>query len=139
MKIKIKRKKRFDVSDSGALSDLAFLLIIFFIVIAVFNINRGFILGLPKKNSSKLVNTEEIIKVTLTSTNEILYQDNPVEMAQLEEIIDERLRIKPNMTILFKVSPEARYQDVVYIVEAVRKRDVENFSFSMLKPGADGE
>ena len=48
----IKRPPRRNIEDSsssGALNDLSFLLIIFFIVIAGFNVNKGFLLNLPSK------------------------------------------------------------------------------------------
>ena len=48
----IKRFVRHNVEDagsSGSLNDLSFLLIIFFIVIAGFNVNKGFLLNLPSK------------------------------------------------------------------------------------------
>jgi biopolymer transport protein ExbD len=41
--------------DSGASSDIAFLLIIYFIVIAGFNINNGFLMNLPEKNSTRFI------------------------------------------------------------------------------------
>ncbi len=128
----IKRKKRrIDIAESGALSDLAFLLIIFFIVIAVFNVNNGFLLGLPQKNSTRIVNTEDIIKINLHADGKILMDREPVTISIMEEIITRNLEDHPNMTILLKINPEVTYQKVVSIIEIVRKLEVENFSFSM--------
>ena len=55
-----------DSSSSGALNDLSFLLIIFFIVIAGFNVNKGFLLNLPSKEKPLIVNNEDIIKCSLS-------------------------------------------------------------------------
>jgi hypothetical protein len=41
MRIRVARKKPVDPIESGSLSDLAFLLIIYFIVIAGFNVNEA--------------------------------------------------------------------------------------------------
>ncbi|MCG8568790.1 MAG: biopolymer transporter ExbD [Spirochaetes bacterium] len=133
MKIKVKRRKRIDVADSGALSDLAFLLIIFFIVIAVFNINKGFMLSLPQKNSSKIVNTSDIIKIFINNDGQIVYDDKIITHLELEDIVAQRLKIRPNMTFLLKIDPEAQYQNMVTVVDIVQKLDVDNFSFSMSK------
>lgn len=133
MNIKRKGKKGLDFADSGALSDLAFLLIVFFIVIAVFNINKGFILGLPQKGSTKIVNVEEIIKVSLDENNDLLYKDRKLTLDELKILVSDRLEIRPNMTFLLKIKPETAYQNVVNIVDMVRELDVENFSFAMIE------
>ena len=133
MKIKRKQKKILNIADSGALSDLAFLLIIFFIVIAVFNVNKGFILGLPQKGSTKIVNVEDIIKVILTKNNELIYNDQKINLNEVEKLVKERLEVRPNMTFLLKISPETRYQNVVNVVDTILTLNVDNFSFSMIE------
>jgi biopolymer transport protein ExbD len=119
MNINRKKIKELSVSDSGALSDLAFLLIIFFIVIAVFNINKGFILGLPQKQSTKIVNVEEIIRVNLTKDNKLFYKEQEYSLKQIEEMVKEKKAVRPDMTFLLKIDPEARYQDVVNVVDVI--------------------
>lgn len=131
MKIKRKNKNSRGIGDSGALSDLAFLLIIFFIVIAVFNVNKGFILGLPRIDSARLVNVEEIIKVYLNENNKLFYEDKEITFDEMEDLVKENYILKPDMTFLLRVHPEARYQDFVNVVDRIRKLEVENFSFSM--------
>lgn len=131
MHITTKRKKRIDVAESGVLSDIAFLLIIFFIVIAVFNVNTGFILGLPRKNSSKIVNVEDIVKARLEQDGSLLYENRRITLDFLENTVVERLKLRPNMTFLLTIHPDTPYQYVVDIVNLVRKDQVENFSFRM--------
>lgn len=131
--MKRQKRKSLNIADSGALSDLAFLLIIFFIVIAVFNINKGIILGLPQKDSTKIINVSDIIKITLNENNQLIYEDKNINLNQIEEIIKDRLKVRPNMTFLLKISPEAKYQDVVSVVDTVLRLNVDNFSFSMIE------
>ncbi|HOF01711.1 MAG TPA: biopolymer transporter ExbD [Spirochaetota bacterium] len=135
MKIKISRRKGIDVLGSGSLSDLAFLLIVFFIVIAMFNINKGFILGLPQKNSAKILNVKDILRINLNEKGEVFLKENVVPIEEVEREIKDILTINPNLTVLLKIHPDVNYQKVVSVVEAVRKLNVENFSFSMLREG----
>jgi biopolymer transport protein ExbD len=136
MKISVKRKARIDIAESGALSDLAFLLIIFFIVIAVFNINSGFLLGLPRKDSTKIVNVDEILKVSLSREGEFILRGKPASKDALEAAARETLRTHPNMTFLLRIHPDTPYQRVVDVIDLVRSLGVENFSFSMEEGGA---
>ncbi len=131
MKINSRKKRKIDIAESGALSDLAFLLIIFFIVIAVFNENNSFILSLPQKNSTRIVNSEDILKFTLEENGSIYFSDQVISLVFLDEIISENLKVHPNLTVLLKIDPDVRYQMVVSLIEVVRKLEVDNFSFSM--------
>lgn len=131
MLIKRGKKSALNPSDSGSLNDLAFLLIIYFIIIATFNVNQGFILSLPQKSSSKIVNTEDIIRVNLDETGNLYFDKRKIDYKELEEIIVDKLKIRPNMTFLLKIHPDSAYQNVVYAVDIVKKLKVDNFSFSM--------
>jgi len=131
MKIKKVNKKHFDPAESGSLNDLAFLLIIYFIVIATFNINKGFLLVLPQKSSMKIVNVEDIIRVNLDNGGKLFYHNREINISELEETVIDRLKIRPNLTFLLKIDSDAPYQSVVSIIDTVRKLNVDNFSFSM--------
>ena len=131
MQIKIHKRKNINALDSGSLSDLAFLLIVFFIVIAVFNVNMGFLMDLPKKNSSKLVNISDIIKIELTGDEKYLYENSEISEQDLINIVKERVKERPNMTMFLSIDPMADYQAVVNVIDIVRANKVENFSFRM--------
>jgi len=137
MKITRKKRNRIDIAESGALSDLAFLLIIFFIVIAVFNVNKGFLLKLPKKDSHKIVNTEDIFKISLRQNGTLFVKNQNITLSEVESNIVALKAERPNMTFLLQIDPEARYQHVVEIVELVRNIGVDNFSFNMKKSKLD--
>jgi len=135
MKIRTRRKNKFDLSDSATLSDLAFLLIIYFIVIAVFNVNSGFLLGLPRKNSTKLVNVDDLVRIELDRDGRLLLKGEPVEAARLEEIVSETKQARPNMTFQLRIHPDVPYQEVVNVIDLVKKLEVDNFAFTMAGEG----
>ena len=120
-----------DSSSSGALNDLSFLLIIFFIVIAGFNVNKGFLLNLPSKEKPIVVNTNEILKCELDQNGALFIDGQEIKLEALSKKISEKLRTHPNMTFLLTINPETHYQNVIDVVAAIRKLKVENFSFRM--------
>jgi biopolymer transport protein ExbD len=73
----IRRRKRRGYGDSGASSDLAFLLIIYFIVIAGFNVNKGFLLTLPAKDSQRLIQRDELLRFNLDSGGALSSRGRP--------------------------------------------------------------
>jgi biopolymer transport protein ExbD len=117
--------------DSGASSDIAFLLIIYFIVIAGFNINRGFLMNLPEKDSTRFILKDDLLRFELDSAGTILYQGQAADAAAAEEIIRAAATARPNLALVLNADPEAPWQRVVSFVEIAQKTGVDSFSFTM--------
>jgi biopolymer transport protein ExbD len=132
--MKIKRTKR-RVFDSGSvLSDLAFLLIIYFIVIAGFNINKGFLMRLPAKNSTRVLLKEDILRFELDGEGAVLFEGRAVTLTEAEERIAAALAKRPDPAVLLTISGYAAWQSVVSFVELTGRLKVNSFSFKMKEP-----
>jgi biopolymer transport protein ExbD len=117
--------------DSGASSDIAFLLIIYFIVIAGFNINRGFLMNLPEKDSTRFILKDDLLRFELDSTGAFFYRGQAADTAAAEKIIRAAAAARPNLALVLSVDPEAPWQRVVSFVETAQKTGVDSFSFTM--------
>jgi biopolymer transport protein ExbD len=117
--------------DNTASSDIAFLLIIYFIVIAGFNINEGLLLSLPAKDSLLTLPRDTILRYELDGAGGILSGGARIGIAEAELAMREGLSANPNLAILLTVAPGAPWQSVVSFVELARKLDAESFSFRM--------
>ena len=115
----------------GALNDLSFLLIIYFLVIAGFNTNFGFLLNLPSHDKPLIVQKEDLIRLNLISSGDLYYKEEILLMSDLELLLSENIKVHPNLTVALSIDPETAYQSFVETIEVIRKEDVENFSFVM--------
>ncbi|MDR0723424.1 MAG: biopolymer transporter ExbD [Treponema sp.] len=139
MQLKLGRKrKRSRFEDAGASSDIAFLLIIYFIVIAGFNINKGFIMHLPAKDSTRLILKEDLLRFELDDTGTLLYQGTVMELAAAEQEIQAAVMVNPNLAVVLNIAPRAPWQQVVSFVELAQTLEVDAFSFSMKDEPAPG-
>jgi biopolymer transport protein ExbD len=129
MRFHRRRQKAF--VDSGASSDIAFLLIIYFIVIAGFNINYGFLMNLPEKDSMRLILKDDLMRFELDRTGSLRYQGETVDPAAAERRIRLAVAIRPNLAVVLAVAPETPWQRVVSFVELVQNLKVDSFSFSL--------
>ena len=121
-------------SSSGALNDLSFLLIIFFIVIAGFNVNKGFLLNLPVKDKPRIVKTDDLMKCHLVADGSIMLDNKRLTLEELRTAIAEKKAEWPNMTFLLLIDGNTEYQQVVDIIYEIKQQKIENFSFKL-----DGE
>jgi biopolymer transport protein ExbD len=131
--MKILRKKKNDFLESSAASDLAFLLIIYFLVIAGFNINKGFIINLPGKDSTRLILREELLRFDMDSKGEIYHNEEILTIPKARTIIQNAQKANPNIAVIITIDSQAHWQNVVSFVELAQDLQIDSFSFSMKK------
>jgi biopolymer transport protein ExbD len=129
--LKIKRRNRIAGSESSAASDVAFLLIIYFLVIAGFNINQGFLMNLPAKDSTRLILRDDLMRFEMDGSGAVFYNGEKFELPQTEREIRRAIAAHPNLAVVLSIDGKAPWQQVVYFVELAQKLKVDSFSFNM--------
>jgi biopolymer transport protein ExbD len=117
------------------MSDLAFLLIIYFIVIAGFNVNKGFLMNLPAKDSTRLILKEDLMRFELSDSGSLVYQGREIDAAFAESEMRSGLAFRPNLAVVLTISPQCPWQQVVAFVELAQRLKADSFSFTMRKDG----
>jgi biopolymer transport protein ExbD len=135
--MKLKRRVRQGFNDSSASSDIAFLLIIYFIVIAGFNVNKGFLMNLPAKDSTRLILRDDLLRFDLNAAGEVIYQEQVRDMAFATGEIRSAAAANPNTAVILTIDPQSPWQKVVAFVELAQDLKIDSFSFSMKKDGAE--
>jgi len=131
--MRINRKKKYGFLETCAASDLAFLLIIYFLVIAGFNINKGFIMNLPAKDSSRIILRDDLLRFDMDSAGDIYHSDQSITINNARSLIQTAQRRNPNIAVIITIDAKARWQNVVSFVELAQDLQIESFSFSMRK------
>jgi biopolymer transport protein ExbD len=129
--MKLTRRKKIPFGDSSASSDIAFLLIIYFMVIAGFNVNKGFLMSLPARDSTRFILKDDLLRLDMDRTGAIRYQGEGIERAAVEGEIAAAARAHPNLAVVLSIDPDTPWQDVVSFVELVQKLEITAFSFTM--------
>ncbi|MDR1216624.1 MAG: biopolymer transporter ExbD [Treponema sp.] len=129
--MRIRREKRNPPEASSASSDIAFLLIIYFIVIAGFSVNRGLLLNLPEKNSTRLLLKEDILRFDMDGAGVVSINGNRLDNDGVEQNIRQTIAERPNVAVVLEIAPSAPWQSVVSFVELAQNLRVDSFSFVM--------
>jgi biopolymer transport protein ExbD len=131
--MKLKRRSKGGFADSSASSDIAFLLIIYFIVIAGFNINKGFLMNLPAKDSTRLIQKEDLLRFDMDGAGNIAHNETLVDISEAGRLIRSAQAVNPNIAVILTIDPLAQWQRVVSFVELAQDLQIDSFSFSMKK------
>jgi len=131
--MKLLRRKKIGFLETCAASDLAFLLIIYFLVIAGFNVNKGFILNLPGKDSMRMILREELLRFDMNSHGELMFEDKVISISRAKNEIQTAQKMNPNIAVIITIDENAKWQNVVHFVEIAQDLRIDSFSFSMKK------
>jgi len=118
------RNKR-DVSFSMAsMSDLVFLLLIFFMLTSTLVAPNAIKLLLPSSNSKTM--SKQTITVYINKVRNIYVEDRRVDPSNLENILLSQLRNEKAGSVVLRADKTVPVQDIVTVIDAVNKINEKN-------------
>ncbi len=121
----IKRKTR--VSDeipAASMSDIAFLLLIFFIATTIFDVEQGITLLLPGVGGKTTkVNPKNVMRITTDASGGIFIDGNPVQAEQIEGMTRQRIAENPKTIVSIESDPESRYSTMIQVLDEVKQAE----------------
>ena len=129
MKIKIGTSKA--AKDfSGAMTDISFLLIIFFLVTTIFMTAEGILLKLPEPDAEpQRLHINEILLIEIINSDEyIINRTTAVTRGGLPEQIHSGITRLSDPVLVLDVSGPVSYQDVLDVLEISKDAGISKFS-----------
>lgn len=134
------RRKRKDMGGipTSSMSDVAFLLLVFFLSTTKFDIKKGLGINLPaaSQNAQKKVKLkdENITKVWIDADGMITLKtkenEETVSMNQLESKVRKLVYDNPNMVVSLKTDRKSKYQNMVKALDRLQAAGAEKISLS---------
>lgn len=107
---------------TASMADIAFLLIIFFMVTTVFSATKGLDFKLPSdEKSPPEAETEDAIFFKILADGTILADCKPVEGPDIIPYIQPKLENWPNKPIIIYSEPDAPYQGMVVVYDELMR------------------
>ncbi len=132
MKIRKTSKTTSEVNLSSS-SDIAFLLIIFFMVTSAFIFRDGIHMVLPSKaKKPQIVKDRDKIQTVQVNVDKITLNNKKVTIAGLEEKIKIALEKDADTVVLLKVHKDVRYQKMITVVDALKVVGAKKLSLRMM-------
>ena len=129
----MKKKKKGALGEitMASTSDVAFLLLIFFIVTTIFAAEQGLTLVLPgKQKETDVVKVKEsnIATIFVQEDNSITLDKKPIVINHIQKSIEDRLLANPKLVVLLKVHPDADYGMMVACLDELRLANANKVS-----------
>lgn len=118
------RNKRDTNFSMASMSDLVFLLLIFFMLTSTLVAPNAIKLLLP--NSSSKTMSKQTLTVYVNKTRDIYVEERRVDPANLENVIYSQIRGEDQASIVLRSDKTVPVQDIVTVIDAVNKINQKN-------------
>jgi biopolymer transport protein ExbD len=126
-------RKRYDDINITPMLDLAFVLLVIFIIMTTASV-QGIKINLPKAQSSIHLTANQTKAITVANTGQIFYEAFPVSEAELEIKLRQQKAQTPDFAVVVKGDATVQYQRVVAVLDILRKLDLEKVGLITGKP-----
>ena len=130
--MKKRKKEAMGELRMDSTADVAFLLLIFFIVTTIFAAEQGLTHVLPAKQKK----TDDVVKVAekniatifVQANNTITLDRKPTEINHLKVAIEDRLLSNKKLVVMLKIHPEANYGMMVACLDELKQAHANKVS-----------
>jgi biopolymer transport protein ExbD len=128
-----RRSKVSEEIPSSSLSDIAFLLLIFFMVSTVFAIEEGLLLQLPSKEGVvKKISRKNIMVITAHKNGSVTIDDQAIPVVAIKGRVEQALVENPNLVVVVETDREAPYGLMVDVLDELKLAQATRISLKAL-------
>jgi biopolymer transport protein ExbD len=123
--MKMNRQKVSEEIPTSSMADIAFLLIIYFMVTTTFAATRGLGFSLPKDDQENppLVDKEESVLIEIQPGGVLLVDGKAMPIEAILEYLKPKLERNPRKPVIIRPDPEAEYGFMVDVFDELRQAE----------------
>ena len=121
---------------TASMSDIAFLLIIFFMTVTVFRKAKGLPVELPSaKTTERILKQRDLAYIWISKDGKVSVDDNLVSSKRISPIFRTKISENPSLITSIKADKGVPYRYVYDVMEALREANALRIIFSTRKGG----
>jgi biopolymer transport protein ExbD len=118
----LKKKKRREAEvPTSSLADMAFLLLIFFLVTTTIDVDKGIGLVLPQKGETVEVRSHNICNLLVSAEGQVMIDDNIVEPVMIKSIIQRKLAENDKLIVSVKTDAATKYRYYIQVLDQLKQ------------------
>ena len=127
------RNRRFKGGEipTGSMADIAFLLLVFFLVTTTIDTDKGLGIILPPAGDVEIeIKKKNILNCLINSQGKVLLDEEPTEVEKINRIVKKRLSKNPLLIVSVKAHPKTAYSDYVRVIDQLKIANAKKISIA---------
>lgn len=126
----IKKRNREVEIPSASLADIAFLLLIFFLVATTIDVDKGLDLTLPEMGQTKEIPKKNITNLLINDAGQILLDNEEVQVGEVDDIIRDKLLANDKLIVSVKTDRKTKYDIYIKVLDQLKKAGATRISIA---------
>ncbi len=133
----LKKRPKDDVEiPSSSLADIAFLLLVFFLVCTTIDVDKGLKLVLPPTDVEDIeINKENITNILINDAGQVLLDNEEVQVRDIERIIRDQILDNDKLIISLKTTRGTKYEVYIAVLDQLKRADATRISIAEPEEG----
>ena len=127
--MKIRRGRKTPIVPMNAMSDVAFLLLIFIMLLALINYRREVKIEYPEADMAKRTSAEKNLEIWIDGQGSLYLDGFPAELGIIENALGETYRRAPDTRVHIIADRSTSYGDVSGVLEVLQLLEYRVVSF----------
>ncbi len=124
------RKARVGAIPEGGMADIAFLLLVFFLVTTTIDMDKGIGIILPAEGQEIEINKKNILNLLISSSGNVLLDKKPVAINQIDDRVKEALKTNDKLIISVKAHEKTQYDVYIEVLDQLKKAKATRISIA---------
>ena len=127
------RNRRFKGGEipTGSMADIAFLLLVFFLVTTTIDTDKGLGVVLPPAGDVEIeIQKKNILNCLINSQGKVLLDEEPIDVEQIGRIVKKKLGQNPLLIVSVKAHPKTAYSDYVRVIDQLKIANAKKISIA---------
>ena len=127
------RNRRFKGGEipTGSMADIAFLLLVFFLVTTTIDTDKGLGIVLPPAGDVEIeIQKKNILNCLINSQGKVLLDEEPTDVEQIGRIVKKKLGQNPLLIVSVKAHPNTAYSDYVRVIDQLKIANAKKISIA---------
>ena len=126
---KLRRRRTEQEIPTSSMADIAFLLIIFFMLTAVFTSTRGIETRFPEDDPRDTdVQPDEAIHIKIEGEDQFVVDKSPMTYEEMGGYIQAKIETAPEKPVIIETLPEVPYYVMIDVFDLLKILEVKNIS-----------
>ena len=116
--------------NSSSMSDIAFLLLVFFLVTTTISMDKGLSLILPAEGNEMEVNRKNIVNVLVNDQGKVLFDDQPTAIKDIKRKAISKINGNSNIIFSVLTTKRTKYKFYIEVLDQLKQAGASKISIA---------
>ena len=124
------RRSAMQEINSSSMSDIAFLLLVFFLVTTTISMDKGISLILPADGNELEVNRKNITSILVNDRGKVLMDDQPTKINQIKSKAIKKIASNNNIIFSVTTHKNTKFDDYILVLDQLKQANATKISIA---------